>query len=321
MSQQIYIPLGGQYPIPYEFEADTMQVPRGKSSVLWELRDGNLTAAEAMIYLCLNHGSTWNSGDTWSFSGPSLSKILGKGMTRQYAQTTLAKLAKKGWIETTNTENPLGYQYRIRHHLCDPDLVPVDEDGKPLKFAVPRGPGGPIERCREGDISWKAALAWISLKLRSNWKANQDTSGQTEKATLLELSKRIRIRNAGYQKLITELTVAGMLQRLSQKSQPAIFQLFPKPFPRETAPRPKLQREWVKGKELTTDDEGKHWYSDNQQYRCSREYPYPIEKRQRGGTWRCISEYEKYQEMPSAILRDFERAIEAKRHIESVLLP
>ena len=34
MSQQIYIPLGGQHPIPYEFEADTMQVPRGQSSVL-----------------------------------------------------------------------------------------------------------------------------------------------------------------------------------------------------------------------------------------------------------------------------------------------
>ena len=50
MSQQIYLPLGGKYPIPYEFEADTMQVPRGQSSVLWELRDGNLTAAEAMIY-------------------------------------------------------------------------------------------------------------------------------------------------------------------------------------------------------------------------------------------------------------------------------
>ena len=48
MSQQIYLPLGGQYSIPYEFEADTMLVPRGQSSVLWELRDGNLTAAQAI---------------------------------------------------------------------------------------------------------------------------------------------------------------------------------------------------------------------------------------------------------------------------------
>ena len=321
MSQQIYLPLSGQYPIPYEFEDSIMLVPRGHSSVLWELRDGNLTSVEAMIYLTLNHGSTWNSGETWHFSGPYLSKILGKGMTRQYAQTTLAKLVKKGWIETVNTDNPLGYEYRIRHHLCDPEQVPVDRDNKPLKFAVPKGAGGPLERCFLGDISWKAALAWISLKLRSNWKAHEDTAGQTEAATLLELSKRIRIRNAGYQKLITELTVAGMLQRLTPKSQPAIFQLYPKPFPRESAPRTEIRPEFVAGKEIITDKEGKYWYADNQQYRCSREYPHPIYRRQRGGMWRKISEYEKYQEMPTAILRDFERAIDAKRRIESVLNP
>ena len=321
MGQQIYLPIGDIYPIPYEYEADTMQVPRGKYSVLWELRDGNLTAAEAMMLLTLNHGSTWNSGDTWSFSGHTLSKMLGTGMSRSYVVKVMASLTAKGWIETTHTDNPLGNQYRIRHHLCDPDQVPVDRDDKPLKFAVPRGPGGPIERCNEGDISWKAALAWISLKLRSNWVAGEDTSGQTEAATLLELSKRIRIRNAGYQQLITELMQAGMLQRLSPKSQPAIFQLFPKPFPRETPPRMRFEREMFGGKELTIDKEGKYWYSDNQQYRCSREYPHDIERRQRGGTWKRISEYEKYQEMPSTILRDFERAISAKRVVESAILP
>ena len=126
------------------------------------------------------------------------------------------------------------------------------------------------------------------------------------------------MKNAGYQKVITELTVAGMLQRLSQKSQPAIFQLFPKPFPRESAPSPKFERQVFGGKELTTDTEGKHWYSDNMQYRCSREYPHDIERRQRGGTWTKISEYEKYQETPSAILLDFERAIDAKRRIDSI---
>ena len=34
MSQQIYLPFGGQYLIPYEFDADTMQVPRGASDPL-----------------------------------------------------------------------------------------------------------------------------------------------------------------------------------------------------------------------------------------------------------------------------------------------
>ena len=165
MSQQIYLPLGGQYPIPYEFEADTMQVPRGHSSVLWELRDGNLTAAQAIVYLFLNHGSSWNSGASWGMSGNYLSRILGRGMSRSYVVKNTASLNDKGWIQSIKEDSPSGYKYRLRHHLCDYEDIPVDRDGKPLKFAVPRGAGGPIERCMDGDISWKAALAWISLKV------------------------------------------------------------------------------------------------------------------------------------------------------------
>lgn len=193
---------------------------------------------------------------------------------------------------------------------------PIPYEFEADTMQVPRGPGGPLERCFDGDISWKAALAWISLKLRSNWKAQEDTAGQTEKATLLELSKRCRFSMPTYQKLITELTHAGMLERLSPKSQPAIFQLYPKPFPRPNAPKPKIRREWVKGKALKTD--GEYWYSDNHQYRCSREYPHEVERRRRGGIWKQISAYEKYQEVPKGMLRDFEAAISAKRDVESV---
>ena len=184
MSQQIYLPIGGLYPIPYEFEADTMLVPRGKFTVLSALTNGELTSAEAMIYLCLNHGSTWNSGATWCMSGTYLSEILGTGMKKRYALSILSSLADKGWIETIKKNNPAGNRYRLRHHLCEPEDMPVNSDGKPLKFAVPRGPGGPLERCFEGDISWKAALVWIVLKRRSNWKAHEDTAGQTESDTL-----------------------------------------------------------------------------------------------------------------------------------------
>ena len=317
MSQQIYLPLGGKYPIPHEFEADTMQVPRGQSSVLYELRDGNLTAAEAMIYLCLNHGSTWNSGSTWSMSGPYLSKILGVGMSRWYVRRTLASLSEKGWIETIDEDNPSGNRYRIRHHLCDYEDVPVNQDGKPLKFAVPRGAGGPLERCFDGDISWKAALVWIMLKLRSNWKAHEDTAGQTESATLVELSKRCGIALSIFHKLITELTQAGMLERLSPKSQPAIFQLYPKPFPKPDQPRPEIRHEWVKGKDIKTD--GEFWYSDNHQYRCPIDDYMAIERQQRGGTWKRVSDYHRAQVMPQSILQDFERAVEIHVMIDASL--
>ena len=316
MSQQIYLPLGGQYPIPYELEANTMQVPRGHTSVLWELRDGNLTAAEAMIYLCMNHGSSWNSGVTWSLSMRYLSEQLHPGMSRSYVQKTVASLNDKGWIETIDEDNPSGNRYRLRHHLCNYEDMPVNRDGKPLKFAVPRGTGGPLERCFDGDISWKAALAWISLKLRSNWKAHADTAGQTESATLLELSKRIRISLPTYQKLIPELTQAGMLERLTPKSQAAIFQLYPKPFPKPVQPGTEIRQELVAGKVIKTD--GEYWYSHNWQYRCYRESG-EVQRRQRGDTWKRVSDFHKYQEMPQAILRDFDRVIDAKRLVESAV--
>ena len=296
-----------------------MQVPRGQYSVLSELAKGNLTNAEAIIYLCLNHGSTWNSGLTWNLSVRYLSNLLSPGMSRSYVQKTAASLNAKGWIEAIDRDNSSGNQYRLKHHLCDDEDVPIDKDGKPLKFAVPRGPGGPLERCFDGDISWKAALAWIVLKLRSNWKADEDTAGQTEKATLLELSKRCRMKNAGFQNILTELTEAGMLQRLSPKSQPAIFQLYPKPFPKSTNLKPKIRREWIKGKEMKHDDE--YWYSDNHQYRCPRDDDRRVERRQRGGTWKRVSEHHRAQEMPNGIRRDFACAVEVhimiKRSLKS----
>ena len=291
-----------------------MQVPRGQYSVLWELRSGNLTAAEAMIYLCLNHGSTWNSGATWSMSGYYLSKLLQPGMSRSHVAKNLSSLTTKQWIKKIEKKNRSGNRYLIRHHLCDPDDVPVDKDGKPLKFAVPRGDGGPLERCFEGDISWKAALAWIVLKHRSNWKARADTAGQTESATLLELSKRCRIKLATFHKILTELTHAGMLTRLTPKSQAAVFQLFPKPFPKPIQARDPTYWKRIGRLEIKTDDE--YWYSNNHQYRIHREN-LDIQRRQRRGTWKRISDYERAQVMPKAILRDFDYVIEAMRRVNA----
>ena len=304
--QQIYIPLAGRYPIPYEFEADTLPVPRGQYSVLWALRDGDLTAAEAMVYLCLNHGSTWSSGTTWGMSTPYLSKRLGTGMSRRYAQKVLVSLKDKGWIKTVDETNPAGNVYRIRHHLCRYQDVPVDKNGKPLTFAVPRGPGGPLERCFDGDISWKAALVWIVLKWRSNWKAQEDTAGQTEMATLLQLSKRCRITLRIFNTVIIELMRAGMLERMSSKSKLAIFQLYPKPLPGRSQSEP-IREEWVNGKLQKTDDT--YWYSNNVQYRCPLDDYMKIERRQRDGTWKRVSDYHRAQMMPKSICSDFERYV------------
>ena len=315
MSQQIYLPFGGQYPIPYEFDADTMQVPRGQFSVLSELSKGRLTSSRGTHLSLSQSRKLLELRRDWSMSGPYLSKILGTGMSRRYVRKTFTNLSDKGWIETIAKDNPSGNQYRLRHHLCDPEDVPVDRDSKPLKFAVPRGAGGPLERCFDGEISWKAALVWISLKLRSNWKAHEDTAGQTEAATLTRTLQTISVsRYETFTNLITELTQAGMLERLTPKSQAAIFQLYPKPFPRPVQSSPEIHEESVGGKVIKTD--GEYWYAYNWQYRCHRESG-EVERRQRGGMWKRVSDYHKYQEMPQAIRRDFERALDAKRLVES----
>lgn len=316
VNQQIYLQLDGGYPIPYAFEADRFPVPRGPFSILHALEHKKVTSAEAIVYLTLNHGSTWVSGETWCFSSPYTARILGKGMSRSYAQKILASLESKDWIEKL-APNPAGNRYKIRHHNCEPAMVPYNADGKRLTFNVPRGAGGPIERCIAGEISWKAALVWIVLKLRSNWKAGEDTSGQTEQETLLALSRRCRVRLQGFQDLIGVLEQAGMVQRLTPKSQAAIFQLYPKPFARpESVPRPtkRRQRSWkiesIGAYDVKTD--GKYWYSMNFQWRCDRETE-EIQIRISGSEWRRASEYESNQRMPRAIRETFDQALELDR--------
>ena len=68
----------------------------------------------------------------------------------------------------------------------------------------------------------------------------------------VDLARRIRISLRNYQHLIAELTQTGMLERLTPKSQEAIFQLYPKPYPKPTQSRPEIRHEWVKGKALKT---------------------------------------------------------------------
>lgn len=305
-----------------------MPVPRGEFSILSELEEGNITNAEAMVYLTLNHGSTWSSGVSWCFSTRYLSKL--GGMSRRYVRKILASLDEKGWIETMKTSNSAGYRYRIQHHLCDADQVPVDYDGKPFSFAVPRGQGAPIERCFAGDIPWKAALVWIVLKLRSEWRAGRDNTGQTWESTLLELSKHCRMKLAGFQEMIKILEQQGMLQRITPKSKPAIFQIYPKPYPRPVhrsphTPAPSSQAAHTPSNELDFDGEGYcdgiYYYSRNKLYRCSRETG-QIEKRGYGrhSRWKTISDYHRAQEMNPAILAYFHKCLEAKRIVETAVL-
>ena len=314
MDQQLHFSDKELYPIPYEFEERTMPVPRGEFSVLSELEKGNLTSAEAMLYLFLNHGSTWVSGESWCLSTKYLSE-LGR-MSRRYVRDILNKLREKGWIETLSTSNPSGHRYRLKHHLCSPDEVPLDFDGKPLTFAVPCGAGGPLERCIAGDIPWKAALVWIVLKLHSEWRAGKDTTGHTWPFTLHALSKMCRMNLKNLQAMLKILEAQGMLRRITSKSKLAIFQLYPKPYPRarKRASKSKLQFD---GEGFFSDT---HFYSRNKLYRCQRAAGTifgNIERRSSQGQWKKVSDFHRSQQMNPKIVKYFEESLERQRKYES----
>ena len=293
----------------FQYQADTMQVPCGEHSILWALEEGAVTAAAALLYLMLNHGSSWNTGMTWNFSSRGTSKKIGL-MSVRYVRSILKCLTEKGWIKPIIDGNA-PRSYRLRHHLCDPEDVPIDRDGKPLKFAVPRGNGGPFESLYAGDISWKACLVWIVQKFYSDWE-----TGETYPCTMLELARRCRFRPATAVQCIKNLTAADMMYRLSEPHEKSIFQLYPQPFPMDSKKKSERpQSKFRKEHDITTD--GEYWYSDNGKYRRSREtLEYEHRSTPFKGVWKPVRDANLHR-IPTAITQDFDRALEAKMAISA----
>ena len=234
-----------------QFHETTMQVPCGQYSIFAALRDGEVTAAETIVYLSLNHGSSWNTGRTWYVSHRVLADRI--GMSPRYVRAVLDELQEKGWLIPISMTNKR-QRYQLVHHLCDDEEVPVDQFGRPLKFAVPRGMGGPFERLYFGEISWKACLVWIRLKLHSDWK-----TGETFACTMIELGKLCRMRPKSVCGFVKELSGAEMLKRLSKPCETSVFQLYPKPRQASGSVKEKSRKSKPRVYDIKTD--GVHWYS------------------------------------------------------------
>ena len=281
----------------FKYQVETMQVPRGRFSILSALWHREVTSAEALVYLALNHRSYWNSGLTWGISAPGLSRSV--GLSLRYCRSVLVRLERKGWMCSL----PLAdgkRRYRLVHHNCVAMAVPKERN-KPLKFAVPRGDGGPFERLAAGDITWKACLVWIVCKLHSDWQ-----TGITEACTIGVLARFCRIKRNTIPALLKELEDVKMLKRLSAACQKSLFQLYPMPDPESVSPKesePVFTRSEVYG--MATD--GTYWYSHNWQYRCNRE-TLDIERNRGKGNWSGITDRERHEVVPKRILADFEKA-------------
>ena len=295
----------------YEFQADTMQVPCGQHSILWALGKKEVTAAEAIVYLALNHGSSWNSGMTWCMPGRYLARLLGARMSVRYTRSALDSLKEQGWILSIPMSGNRR-RYRLVHHLCDKEDVPVDRDGKPLKFAVPRGDGGPFERLYARDISWKACLVWIVHKLYSDWK-----TGETYPYTTGLFAKCCRLGQDTVCEARCELVEADMLHRLSQPHEKSVFQLYPRsPYRKQDEPADK-PRSPIADDGVTSD--GKFWYSSKGKYRCCRE-TLKIEFRvnRAGEKWKPVPDQARHK-IPPAVTMEFECHISAKQEVEQAI--
>ena len=293
----------------FEYQETTMQVPIGEFSILSEWFEGNLKPIEAICLLQINHDSTWGNGRTHWTSGRGLATAI--HVSHRYIREVLGRL--QAWLNRLKM-GLKGVIYELTHHNCDTAEVPRDEYGNPLKFAVPYGEGGPIERMNAGDISWKACLIWIALKFHSDWRTGKN-NGITEPMSMSKLSKLTGFGKETVCDAIKQLQRAGMLERLSKAWEASVFQLFPKPKKKTPAERmrQKHERQKIKIGKWEAVVTPHHVYSGNKQYRC-RYIDSRWEKRVGRNHWKLVPDRDLYR-IPKAIIRDIEPLIQLRRDL------
>ena len=304
--------------IKFEYEETTLQVPFGDFSILEELKAGKVKPIEAIVTLTLGYRSNWTSGLTWRTSTRQLHKAI--GVSHRYIRDTLKSAVD--WI--TRQTQPVGNTagtWKVTHHNCDRDAVPTDRDGLPCMFAVPRGEGGPFERMFAGDISWKGCLVWLLLKLHTDWEAK---NGITAPLNMDTLCKWTGFSKSTVIAIIKELQDAGMLQRLSQRWERSVFQLYPKPRTEPRAVRRRKKRAAKKAKASERGDQmmradGNYRFSFNEKYRVDvTTGEIDVREGYGRGLWKRASDHHISQVMYPKIREAFEQAVEAAQSLQAI---
>ena len=288
----------------FEYQESTLQLPFGEFSILSELKAGRVSPIEAMVTLVLCYRSYWETGFTWRSSSRKVAELL--HISQRYVRSALENAAK--WVQRkTAPKGNVAGTFRVVHHGCEPAMVPMDKNNRPKSFAVPRGKGGIFERLFAGDISWKACLVWLMLKLHSDW-----TTGVTDPVRMKTLAEWTGFSKKTVCDAIRTLRDAGMLERLSKRWECSVFQLYPKPYKSRAARRREKRRsEKWEGREMRAD--GVWRYSLNELYRLNVETA-EIERRavKGRGQWRLLKDRERHR-MPKVIRVAFEQTLEAVR--------
>ena len=286
----------------FEYQESTLQLPFGEFSIFSDLKANRVSPLEAMVTLTLCYRSNWSTGLTWRTSSRQLSDLI--HLSHRYIRDALGKAT--AWIQRKRVPkgNTAG-TFEIKHHRCDPALVPMDKDDRPLSFAVPRGEGGIFERLFAGDIDWKATLVWLMLKLHSDW-----VTGVTDKISMETLAKWTGFGKKTVCDAIKTLRDAGMLERLSEQWECSQFQLYPKPY-KNRATRRRAKRQAEKSQHRDMRAEGEWRYSFNEKYRLNVNTA-EIQTRQvkNRGNWQPIKDRDRHR-MPKAIREAFNQTLGA----------
>ena len=303
----------------FEYEETTLQVPFSDFSILEALKAGKVKPIEAIVTLTLGYRSNWTSGLSWRTSTRQLANVI--GISHRYVRDGLTRAVNWVTRQTRAVGNTAG-TWKVTHHNCSRDEVPTDRDGLPCMFAVPRGEGGPFERMFSGDISWKGCLVWLLLKLHSDWEAK---NGITDPINMDTLTKWTGFSKSTVIAIIKELQEAGMLERLSQRWERSVFQLYPKPRTEPRAVRRRKKRAAKKAKASARDDrgmrvDGNYRFSYNEKYRIDvTTGDIDVREGYGRGLWKRASDYHIAQVMYRKIREDFEIAIEAHQAFDAFL--
>ena len=295
----------------FEYQESTLQLPFGEFSILSELMAGRVKPIEAMVALVLCYRSNWDSGLTWRTSSRKIAELL--HASQRHIRAAIKRAAK--WIErVTRPKGNVAGTFRVRHHRCEPAMVPMDKHNRPKSFAVPRGKGGIFERLFAGDIDWKAALVWLMLKLHSDW-----TTGVTDKISMATLAKWTGFGKRTVCDAIRTLQDAGLLERLSKKWECSVFQLYPKPSKNRATRRRAKRKPAKKQERREMRAEGVWRYSFNELYRLNVETSeIQTRKVKNRGNWRLLRDRQRH-EMPKVIRVAFDQTLEAVRGLRRML--
>jgi len=240
-----------------EIQVSTHQVPCGQHSIFD--RDYDVTEFERAVYLIINYHSHWDGGYSHALSYRMIADKLGVKHRSQVVRAVKSLIAK-GWLSIDRQRLTDGANiYKITHHNCLPEQVPLDADQRPQKCAIPHGEGSAVVLVEEGKLSWRAMVQWFVSKIFSDWRTGIVQMSIRMANDLMSFCMQTICDNA------KKLTQIGLFKRLSARNAMSEYQIYPQPYPEK---HERQARQWYE-KPLPLING--YYYAYNRRWRFSRE--------------------------------------------------